>query len=163
MQNYELLYIIPGDKTDEEVKPLTESIKQLLVQHGAQVVKQDFWGKRKLAYEIEHIRQGFYDLITFDVETDKLSALERALRLNEYVLRHQITRRIVKTPEQLAAEEQFRERIAAKRAAVKEKEVVAAVAEQTPISTEQPVAAPVSGPELEQKLEEILEEDKVDV
>ena len=163
MQNYELLYIIPGDKTEEEVKSITEEIKQLLVQHGATVVKQDFWGKRKLAYEIDKIRQGYYDLMAFDAETEKLQALEQALRLHENVLRHQITIRIVKTPEQIAAEEQLRERIAAKRAAVKEKEVVAAVADEAPATFSQPVTGPVSEEALEEKLEEILEEDKVDV
>jgi small subunit ribosomal protein S6 len=128
VQTYELLYIIPGDKTEEEAKPITEQIKGLLTQLGATIANQDYWGKRKLAYEIEHIRQGYYDLIAFDVDTSKLPEIETALRLHEDVLRHMITIRIVKTPEQILAETQLRERIAAKRAAVKEKEVVAAVA-----------------------------------
>lgn len=163
VQHYELLYILNGDKTEEEAKAMTEQMKQLVIQRGGTIAKQDFWGKRKLAYEIDKIRQGFYDLIALDIETEKLADLDQAFRLHEDIVRHQITIRIVKTPEQLAAEEQLRERIAAKRAAVKDKETVAAVAEHTPTQVQPISTVPVSGEELEEKLGEILEEDKIDV
>ncbi len=163
--HYELLYILPGNLTEEEAQPASQAIHQLIKDQGASIVKEDFWGKRKLAYEIDKFRQGYYDLVEFDLETDKLPALDQILRLHESVLRYQIVHRIVKTPEQLAAEKQLQERLAAKRQAQKEKETVEAMAteaEPAPAKPAEPVAD-VNAPELEQKLEEILDEDTVDV
>src|SRR5262245_51443195 len=165
VEHYEILYLLNGDKTDEEVKPMTEAIHQLLTQSGATITKHDFWGKRKLAYEIEHQRQGFYDYVEFDMEGTKLADMDRALTLHEYVLRHQIVTRIVLTPEQLAAREKLRERIAAKRQAEKEKAVAATVATGVTPPSAAPIesAEPISGAELEEKLEEILDTKQVDV
>ncbi|MBI2984962.1 MAG: 30S ribosomal protein S6 [Candidatus Kerfeldbacteria bacterium] len=162
-QPYEMLYIIPGSKTEEEAKQVAERIQQLLRDQGATISKQDFWGKRRLAYEIRRARQGFYDYLEFDLDSQALAPLERALGLNEDVLRYQVLRRIVKTPEQLAADQQLRERIAARRQAEKERHTAAAMATEAPPPTPSAPAPQVSGQELEKKLEEILEEEKVDV
>jgi small subunit ribosomal protein S6 len=161
---YELLYIIPGTQTEEEAQQSSQAVRQLLRDRGATIVKEDWWGKRRLAYEIEHVRQGYYDLIEFDLEPAKLSELEQAIRLHEHVLRHQVVRRIVLTPEQQAAVQARRERIAARRQAEKEKETVAAMTAEAP-TTAAPVEpqAAISEQELEEKLEEILDEKKIDV
>jgi small subunit ribosomal protein S6 len=164
IEHYELLYIIPGTKTDEEAKPLVEGIHQLMIKHGATMGKIDFWGKRKLAYEIDHIRQGFYDLIEFDIETEKLAAMEKDLRLNENVLRHQIVRRVVKSAAVIAREEALHQRIAAKRQAEKDRQSVATMTEQqTPVSTKVEDNGPVAPEQLDEKLKEILGSDKVEV
>lgn len=165
LKHYELLYILPGNKTEEEAQSMVQTIRELVKQQGGNVIKEDFWGKRKLAYEIDHLSHGYYDLVTFEIESTKLQALENVLRLNEHVVRHQITTFIVKTQEQLAAEERLRERIAARRQADKEKEVASAiVADNAPT---EPVAAPVEAPmdsaQLDKKLEEILDEDTLKV
>lgn len=165
-QTYELLYIIPGTKAEDEVPAMTAQIHELLKAGGAAIVKQDFWGKRKLAYEINHIRYGYYDAIDFDMESTKLGGLEQALRHNATILRSQITRRKVLTPEQVAANAEIRERIAAKREVAKEKEA-AAIMTKPEAKTAEPEVAPVeSAPfetkKLDEKLEEILGSDKVD-
>ncbi len=166
-QHYELLYIIPGTKAEDEVPALTEAVRALLTANGATIVKADFWGKRKLAYEIDHIRYGYYEAIDFDMDTLKLSALEQALRLNATVLRSQITKRKVLTPEQLAAATQLRERIAAKREVAKEKEAAAMMTKpETPVAEVAAPAeteAPVEAKQLDEKLEEMLESDKVEL
>lgn len=165
-QAYELLYILRGEATEEEAKSQAERVHQLLTQAGGTIGKQEFWGKRKLAYEIDHVRQGFYDLVEFDLDSEQLANLEQALRLDEHVLRYQVVRRIVKSPERIAAEERLRERIAAKRAATKEKEAAGAVAaaqpKPTPVAAE-PEAPAVTGEQLEEKLEEILDTNKLEV
>lgn len=164
IEHYELLYIIPGTKTDEEAKPIVEQIHALLKQHGANVTKTDFWGKRKLAYEIDHLRQGFYDYAEFDLETTALAALEKDLRLNDTVVRHQIVRRYVQSAEQMAKTDALRQRIAAKRQAEKERlQATTIVAGQQPVAAKPVAAAPVAPEELEHKLEEILESDKVEL
>lgn len=164
MEHYELLYIIPGTQTEEEAQTSSQAIRQLVRDNGATSIKEDFWGKRRLAYEIDHVRQGYYDLIEFDLEQAKLAQLEHTIRLNEHVLRHQIVRRIVLTPEQQAEVQARRDRIAARRQAEKEKETVAAITAEAP-TTAQPVEPQpaVSEKELEEKLEEILDEKKIDV
>lgn len=164
--HYELLYILPGNKTEEEAQPLVEQIHKIVTDHGATIVKSDYWGKRKLAYEINHLHHGYYDLVIFEIETTDLQKLEQTLRLNDSVVRHQITRHIIKSAEQLAAEERLRERIAARRQADKEKEVASAiVADNVPAPKEAAAeeAKPMDSAQLDKKLEEILEADKFDV
>ena len=123
-------------------------------------------GESKLAYEIDHIRYGYYDVVDFDMETTKLNILEQALRHSPTIIRSQITRRKVLTPEQVAANTEIRERIAAKREVAKEKEAAAIMTkpEAKPVEPEvAPVeAAPFETKKLDEKLEEILGSDKVD-
>ncbi|GEM_PF-211439 len=166
IKHYELLYILPGNKTEEEAQAMAQAVRAIVKQQDGTIVKEDFWGKRKLAYEINHLSHGFYDLVLFQIESTKLQALENILRLNEDVVRHQVTSFIVKSAEQLAAEERLRERIAARRQADKEKEVASAiVADNAPaVPVAEPVlAAPMDSAQLDKKLEEILEDDKLDV
>lgn len=165
LKHYELLYILPGNKTEEEAQSMTQAVRELVKQQASKIVKEDFWGKRKLAYEINHLSHGYYDLVVFEIESTKLQALENVLRLNEHVVRHQLTSFIVKSPEQLAAEERLRERIAARRQADKEKEVASAiVADNAPVAPAvAPVEAPMDSAQLDKRLEEILDEDTLKV
>lgn len=163
-QHYELLYIIPGTKAEDEVQPLTTTVHDLLKQHGATIVKQDFWGKRKLAYEIDHIRYGYYEAIDLDIDTLKLAGFESAMRLNPNILRFQVIKRKVLTAEQQAAATELRERIAAKREAAKEKEAVAMMKDEPAAEkAEAPAPAPVAAEQLDEKLEKMLESDKVEL
>lgn len=163
MGNYEVLAILPGTLTDEEAVQASQRVHQILKDHGATIVKEDFWGKRKLAYEIKKLRHGFYDLVEFDLPADKLSGLDQILRLDDQVVRHQIISRVVKTPEQLAAEKQLQERLAAKRQAQKEREAGTSMATDQTKTPEAPVEVAVSEQALDEKLEEILDEKEVDV
>lgn len=166
-QHYEILYIIAGTKAEDEVPALVSQIHDILKSKGVTIVKQDFWGKRKLAYEIDHIRYGYYDAIDFDMESTKLGELEQTLRLNPIILRSQITKRKVLTPEQQAANAELRERIAAKREVAKEKEAAAMIGKPEEKPSEQPaepvVQAPVEAKQLDEKLEAMLESDKVEL
>lgn len=164
--HYEMVALFAGTTSEEEIKPIVDRIHAVLQEHGATVTKTDFWGKRRLAYEITHIHHGYYDVVEFDLDTTKLQELEKTLQLDDTLLRHQIVRKQVKTPEQLAAEQHLRERIAAHRQAEKDKEVVTAMTTDShPTPEPVPVvpAAPVSSEQISEKLEEILESDKIDV
>ncbi len=164
IDHYEVLVIFPGSKTEEEVQPLVSRLEELLKIQGANITKTDFWGKRKLAYEIDGYRHGFYHLVEFDLESTKLNDLDKALQLSDDVVRHQVVRRIVKSAAAVAKAEALRERIAAKRQAAKEKEAAAMVTEAAPVqATPVEPAAPVAQEKLAEKLEEILESDKVDL
>ncbi len=165
IEHYDVLAIFAGTKTEEEVQPLVARFQEILKNNGATITKTDFWGKRKLAYEIDKLRHGFYLLVEFDMDTLKVQALENLLRLDDDVVRHQITRRIVKSAEAIAKTEALRERIAAKREQLKEHEAAAMVTEQNASAPEAPKepVAPVAKEELAEKLEEILESNKLDV
>lgn len=163
VEHYEVLAIFSGMKTEEEAKSSMDKFQETLRSHGANITKVDVWGKRKLGYEIEHLRHGYYLNVEFDLDTQKLHGLDEALRLSDDVVRHQILRRVVQTAEALAKIAALRERIAAKREQVKEKEAAAMVSEKPAAAAPVEPVAPVAQEKLAAKLEEILESDKVDV
>ena len=68
MRDYEVLYILRPDMTEEEYTAAVEKFNALIQANGGEVVKTDIWGKRKLAYEIEKLREGYYVLVTFKAE-----------------------------------------------------------------------------------------------
>ncbi len=164
VQHYELLFIVSGTKTDEEAPGIAQQVLDLVQQRGAANIKSEAWGKRKLAYEIQKIRQGFYTVVEFDLESTKLQDLENALRLGGLVLRHQIIRKEVLSPERLAEAEALRQHIASKRQAAKEKEAATSIAAgHAPEPKAPETTGPVSTEKLDEKLEEILESEQVEV
>lgn len=160
-ETYEMMVIIPATLSDEEALAAKSKISAVFGEHGAKVTEEEDLGKRKLAYPIKHVRQGFYHLYKFESPARAIAKLDAAFRLMPEVLRHLLTVRIVKTPEQIAAEIALREKIAAKRAAVEERAVAdrhvkeAAEAAEKAEATKAP-AREVTKEELEKKLEEIL-------
>ena len=59
---------------------------------GAEIKQTDFWGKRRFAYEIEHLSEGYYALVTFEAEPGAVNDVDRALSLSDNVLRHKFIR-----------------------------------------------------------------------
>ena len=57
------------------------------------VTDTDFWGKRRFAYEIDHINEGFYSVVGFEGDNELINRLDRALALSDTVIRHKILRR----------------------------------------------------------------------
>lgn len=93
MEKYELLYIIPAKYTDAEITSLVEKIKGILTGGGAVVSETHDMGKRKLAYPINHVRNGNYVLTYFEAAPDVMAKLNETLRLSVDILRHIITSR----------------------------------------------------------------------
>ncbi len=85
---YELLYIIPATKTDEEVAKVKDAVSALLAKHGEECSRDESLGKLKLAYPINHIRYGHYVFACFAAEPDKILQLDEDLRHMSDVLRH---------------------------------------------------------------------------
>ncbi|MFP4697988.1 MAG: 30S ribosomal protein S6 [Eubacteriales bacterium] len=87
MNNYELAVVING-KVDEEVKTTTiEKVKEYVTRFGGTVTNVDDWGKKKLAYEINKVKEGFYYFIHFEADSNVPLEVERRLRIMEQVLR----------------------------------------------------------------------------
>lgn len=88
---YELLYIVPNKYTEEEVKGISESVNAVISKHGGEVSKTVNFGKRRLAYPVEHNHYGYYILNHFTIEANQQKELNEELRLKEDLLRHLIT------------------------------------------------------------------------
>jgi small subunit ribosomal protein S6 len=93
MGKYELLYIIPAKYTDAEIASLVEKIKGIVTGAGATITETHDLGKRKLAYPINHVRNGHYVLAYFESAPDVMAKLNETLRLSVDILRHIIVAR----------------------------------------------------------------------
>ena len=89
---YEILVIADPRPTDEEVAALLTQLGEQLKSLGADVVKVDNWGKRRLAYDIRKQREGTYAVFDVKAEPSMVKEFERQLKLNENVLRFISTR-----------------------------------------------------------------------
>ena len=88
LRDYELLLIISPKVVDEELAAVVEKINQMVTERGGTTSSVEQWGKRKLAYPIEHLAEGNYVLIKFRLEPSQCKQLEASLRISEEVLRH---------------------------------------------------------------------------
>ena len=92
MRDYEALYIVRPELTEEEYTATVEKFNALIQANGGEVVKTDVWGKKKLAYEIEKLRDGYYVLVTFKAATDLPLELERNFKIADNIMRYMVTR-----------------------------------------------------------------------
>lgn len=92
MNQYELALVINGKLADEVRDEALEAVKALIERFGGTVAKVDDWGKRRLAYEIQKVREGFYYFITFEAEATAPAEIEARVRIMETVLRFLIVR-----------------------------------------------------------------------
>ena len=88
-----MLYIIRPDVDREEEYPkIVQKYEQVITENGGVVREVDEWGLRNIAYEIDHYDRGYYVLMTFVIDADKLPALDERFKLDEDVLRYQVVR-----------------------------------------------------------------------
>lgn len=90
-RKYELVYIMNPSLGEEAVTAITEKI-QALIESSATVEKVDVWGRRRLAYEINDQKEGFYVLVYFSAEAEFPKELERVLKITDGVLRYLVVR-----------------------------------------------------------------------
>ena len=88
MRKYETIFILHPSLDEEAVKANIEKFKGVIENGGGTVENVDFWGKRKLAYEIAKVNEGFYTLINFEANTELPKELDRVLRITDGVIRH---------------------------------------------------------------------------
>ena len=90
MKAYELLYIVDPNANDEVRANVTARIDGAIVGQGGSIDNVDDWGKRKLAYEIDHLSEGNYILVNFHADPTHVQELDRVLRITDAVKRHMI-------------------------------------------------------------------------
>jgi len=90
VRTYELMYIVDPRVADDEVASLTEDIKGLLTAQGGHVIREEQWGRRKLAYEIGNLKEGKYVLLYVGSDDGNLPIAEVELRMrqNDRILRY---------------------------------------------------------------------------
>ena len=84
--NYEVLYILNPTLGEEETAALVARFKELAESHGT-VTEVDEWGKRRLAYPINDMEEGYYVLMTFSADPAFPAELDRLMRINVSVMR----------------------------------------------------------------------------
>ena len=87
MNHYETAFILTPVLSDEQMKEAVNKIKGVLTKYGAEIINEENWGLKKLAYSIEKKNTGFYELIEFKAAPEVLKKLEVAYRRDEKVLR----------------------------------------------------------------------------
>jgi small subunit ribosomal protein S6 len=93
LREYEVLYIVRADLDDDKVQDIIKRVNTLIEKAGGSVERTNIWGKRKLAYEVKHQKEGAYVLQDFQIGPDRIPELEGALKITEEVLRHLVVRK----------------------------------------------------------------------
>ncbi len=92
MTNYEIMFILSTQLTEEEKKANVELVEATLTKAGATEVKTEIWGDRKLAYPIQKKENGYYVLTTFQIEGTQLVEVETKLNITEAILKYIIVK-----------------------------------------------------------------------
>ena len=89
MNQYETVFILTPVLSDEQTKETVAKFTKLLADNGAEVVNEEAWGMKKMAYAIQKKSTGFYYLVEFKAEPNVIKKLETAFRRDEKVIRFQ--------------------------------------------------------------------------
>ena len=93
MIDYEILLMLDPELPEERQSEIVTRTRELIEKGGGTWDAHDAWGRRKLAYEIDHKPDGTYHLLTFSAEPEALAEVSRILRISDGVMRHMAVRR----------------------------------------------------------------------
>ncbi|PKR77422.1 30S ribosomal protein S6 [Halalkalibacillus sediminis] len=91
MNKYEIMYIIRPDMEEEARKAVIERFSGVLSDNGAEVEEVDEWGSRRLAYEINDYRDGYYVVLKFTGDETAIQEFDRLAKFSDDVIRHMTT------------------------------------------------------------------------
>ena len=92
MNKYELAVVVSAKIEDEERAQVVEKCKALVERFGGTITEVDEWGKKRLAYEIQKMKEGFYYIAQFESDSDCPNEVEAHVRLMEIVIRYLVVR-----------------------------------------------------------------------
>src|SRR5918994_7580987 len=87
-RQYELVYVLTPESSDEQVGEMHTQIEQIVQRFNGTIDKTENWGRRKLAYEIGHHREGNYVVETITGSGEMVKEIDRRLRVIDQVIRH---------------------------------------------------------------------------
>jgi small subunit ribosomal protein S6 len=88
LRTYEALYIVRPDVKDDEIHTIAKAVESLVTTNGGAIVRSETWGKRRLAYEVQHFSEGCYVLLRFTAAPAVVARLENHFRLTDSVIRY---------------------------------------------------------------------------
>lgn len=92
MSKYELTFVVNAKIEDDERAAVVDKCKALIERFGGTITNVDEWGKRRLAYEVQKMREGFYYFIQFESDSTCPNELEHRVRIMEPVIRYLIVK-----------------------------------------------------------------------
>ena len=98
MNEYEILLLLDADLDEGRQSEIVARARELVEKGGGAWDLHDVWGRRRLAYEIDHKTEGSYHLLHFTSDPATLDEISRVLRIDDGVIRHLATRRIEGSP-----------------------------------------------------------------
>ena len=88
MNKYELCVVVSAKIEDEERAKVIDKCKAYVERFGGTITEVDEWGKRKLAYEVQKMKEAFYYFIRFEAETTAPAEIESRIRIMDNVIRY---------------------------------------------------------------------------
>ncbi|MDD6201976.1 MAG: 30S ribosomal protein S6 [Lachnospiraceae bacterium] len=88
MNKYELAVVVSAKIEDEERAATIETVKAVIERFGGKITNVDEWGKKKLAYEVQKMKEAFYYFIQFDAESTTPVEVENRIRIMDNVIRY---------------------------------------------------------------------------
>ena len=92
MNKYELAVVVNAKLEDEERAAVIEKVKEYIVRFGGTVTDVEEWGKKRLAYEVQKMKEAFYYFIQFDAEATAPAEIESRVRIMDNVIRYLIVK-----------------------------------------------------------------------
>lgn len=92
MNKYELAVVVSANIEDEERAAVVDKCKALIERFGGTITEMDDWGKKRLAYEVQKMKEAFYYFIRFDAESTAPAEIESRVRIMDNVVRYLIVR-----------------------------------------------------------------------
>jgi small subunit ribosomal protein S6 len=93
--SYEILLMLDPELAEERQAEVVARTRELVERGGGTWGNQEIWGRRKLAYEIDHKGEGVYHLLTFETSPETLDEISRVLKITDGVMRHMAVRQVV--------------------------------------------------------------------
>jgi small subunit ribosomal protein S6 len=94
VSDYEILLMLDPELPDERQAEIVNRVRESIERDGGRWLNAEPWGRRRLAYEIDHKPEGAYHLLTFDAEPATLDEVSRVLKITDGVMRHMAVRRV---------------------------------------------------------------------
>lgn len=88
MKKYELMYIIRPDLESEQIKSLVANLSNIFTERGSEVLELKEIGLKELAYEIEHMKKGYYVWSLVNASNEAIAEFDRVIRITESVIRY---------------------------------------------------------------------------
>ena len=93
MSKYELTFVVNAKIEDDERAAVVDKCKALIERFGGTITNVDEWGRRRLAYEIQKMKEGFYYIVQFDAPTTAPAEIESRIRIMDNVMRYLVVKR----------------------------------------------------------------------